>query len=276
MNAGTVALALMVVVAAAISVLLLGSARESGQLRRTWSILELPGGADVFDPSMVEGLPAPARRWLLRAITPGTPLARSAVLRMHGTIRLQPGAEPWPMRAEQVLAPPDGFIWKAEVGRGLMWIRGFDSYAGGHGRLRWRLWGLVPVVSQSDADTDRSAAGRLGGESALVPSALLPRSGAVWESVDDRTARFILDVDGERVASTITVDDAGRLTRVVIRRWNGDEANGPVGYIPFVVVFEGEKNFGGYTIPARLVAGWERDGLPDPFFVAELDEAVYR
>jgi hypothetical protein len=276
MNVGTVALALMVVVAAAMSVLLLGSARESGELRRTWSILESTGGADVFDPPMVEGLPAPARRWLLRAIRPGTPLARSAVLRMHGTIRLQPGAESWPMHAEQVLAPPDGFIWKAEVGRGLMRIRGYDRYAGGHGRLRWRLWGVVPVVSQSDADTDRSAAGRLGGEAALVPSALLPQNGAVWESVDDRTARFILDVDGEAVASTITVDDAGRLTRVVIRRWNGDEANGPVGYIPFVVTFEGEKHFGGYTIPARLVAGWERDGLAEPFFVAELDEAVYR
>ncbi|HSJ05520.1 MAG TPA: DUF6544 family protein [Longimicrobiales bacterium] len=276
MNAGTVVLALMIVVAAAISVLLLGSAREAGQLRRTWSALESAGPNRGFDPSMVEGLPEPARRWLLRAIRPGTPLARSATLRMHGTIRLQAGAEPWPMRAEQVLAPPAGFVWKAEVGRGVMRIRGFDSYAAGRGRLRWRLWGLVPVVNQSDADTDRSAAGRLGGEAALVPSVLLPRYGAVWEAVDDSTARFILHVGEEEVASTVTVDDAGRLMRVVIRRWNGDETNGPVGYIPFVVTFEGESHFGGYTTPARLTAGWERDGRPDPFFVAELDDVDYR
>lgn len=276
MNAGTVVLTLMLIAAAAVSVLLLGSARESGQLRRTWSNLEVPGAGGVFDPTMVVELPAPAQRWLLRAITPGTPLARSALLRMHGTIRLQAGADPWPMRAEQVLAPPMGFVWKADVGRGLMRIRGFDGYAGGRGRLRWRLWGLVPVVSQSGAATDRSAAGRLGGEAALLPSALLPQDGVVWEPVDESSARFILDVDGERVVSTVTVNDAGRLTRVVIRRWNGDEANGPVGYLPFVVTFEGEQTFGGYTVPARLAAGWERDGSPDPFFNAELDDVAYR
>jgi hypothetical protein len=266
----------LVILAGAVSLVLLGSAREARSLDRRWADLEVIGEGERFDAAMVAGLPAPAQRYFLHAIAPGTPLARHAVLRMHGAIRLKDDAEPTPMHAEQVLAPPVGFIWKARVGSGVMRIRGSDAYVGGHGRMRWRLWGLIPVVDQADADTDRSAAGRLGGEAALVPSTLLPANGAVWDAVDDSAARVTLDVHGEAVTFIIAVDETGRMTRVVIRRWNGDPANGDIGYMPFVVEFEGEATFDGYTIPTQLVAGWEREGRWRPFFFAELDAASFR
>ena len=53
-----------------------------GPLRRDWLRLATPtSDAAPFSPGLLDGLPGPARRWLTRAIAPGTPLRRAALLR---------------------------------------------------------------------------------------------------------------------------------------------------------------------------------------------------
>jgi hypothetical protein len=250
--------------------------RKDRWLATQWRALEEPVQGGVFDAAMVEGLPEPARRYFMHAIAPGTPLASHALLRMRGEIVLQEGATPFPMTAEQVLAPPRGFIWKARVGRGVVRMSGYDRYTGGTGEMRWRLYGVIPLVRSSDADVTRSAAGRLGGEALLVASTMLPQHGVTWEEVDATSARATLLVDGEAVRTTLTVDDDGRMTRAVIDRWNADPANGPVGYTPFVVEFEGEQRSGGYVLPAKLRAGWQTGAGYRPFFFAALEAAELR
>lgn len=232
----------------------------------------------VFASAMVAELPPPARRYLLRAIAPGTPLAQSVTLRMHGSMRLQPEADLLPMQADQVLAPPEGLIWRARVGSGLMRFQGFDSFARGKGRLRWWVQGLLPVVNESGADVDRSAAGRVAGEAILLPSTLLPGRGVRWEAISETQARYTMQVGDERVPVTISVDAEGRLERVHIHRWHEDAGNGAAGYDAFVVDdFAHERSFDGYTIPTSFRAGWrlgEADGFP--FFYATLENATFR
>jgi hypothetical protein len=265
----------LVIAAAAATGMYAQRSTHDRSLARMWAEMDSHSSGVAFEPFMVEGLPAPAQRWLLRAIADGTPLARTAVLRMHGSIALSQGSEPWLMRAEQLLSPPRGFIWRADVGTGLIRIRGFDRYGGGAGEMRWWLFGLVPVVAEAGPDVSRSAAGRLGGEAALVPATLLPMYGVTWEAVDDSVARANMNVGGERVSFTIDVAPNGRLKRVVIDRWNSDPKNGSVGYMPFVVEFQGERIFDGYTVPAHLRAGWDRQGSVHVFFEAELDDVTY-
>jgi len=229
----------------------------------------------AFHPSMTDGLPAPARRYLRHTFAPGAPLYRSARLSMHGSIRLQPGSAALPMQAEQVLAPPYGFVWKAVAGTWRMWFRGFDRYDRGDGSMRWWLYGVLPIVSASGPDVTRSAAGRLGGEAVFVPALLLPANGASWEAVDDDRARVTLAVGDETVSSVLTVDAEGRLQTVVLRRWrtDGDEP----GYDRFVVDrFGEERTTNGVTIPTRFRAGW-RLGDPDafPFFHAAIDSIQF-
>jgi hypothetical protein len=226
---------------------------------------------DTFHPSMTDGLPAPARRYLRRTFAPGAPLHRSVRLSMQGSIRLRPDGAALPMEAEQVLAPPHGFVWKAVAGTWRMWFRGFDRYGQGKGAMRWWLYGVLPVVSASGPDITRSAAGRLGGEAVFVPALLLPASGASWEAVDDDTARVTLPVGGEPVSSTLAVAGDGRLRSVTIRRWRSDGEK--PGYDRFVVDrFGEERTIDGVTLPTRFRAGW-RLGEPDafPFFEACLD-----
>ena len=224
-----------------------------------------------FDPTSLEGLPEPARRYLARAITPGTPLARSVTLTMEGTIVLDPARPPVPMTAEQVLTPPMGFVWSARTQGGMMRIRGFDRLGRGEGEMRWKLFGLIPVMRARGEDVTRSAAARLGMEAVLLPSALVPGGPYRWEAVDDHHARYIITILGETVSTTLEVDPEGRPLRAWADRWNEGK------YERFEVRLSEEFEAGGYRLPGRIVAGW-RLGDPDayPFFDARLTGAAFR
>ena len=238
------------------------------------SLLSAPEG-DVFDPAMVEGLPDPARRFLLRAIEPGTPLARRVEVAMEGTLLLDPERPPLRMEAVQVLAPPEGFVWSARTWGGVMRIRGFDRFSRGEGEMRWKLFGLIPVMRAHGSDVTRSAAARLVMEGVLLPSFLVPRDGVEprvqWEAVDDRHARFRVTLAGEEVVTTVEVDEEGRPLRAWALRWNEG------AYERFEVQLSGEFQSGGYRTPSRVVAGW-RLGDPDEFrfFDATLTAVDYR
>lgn len=252
--------------------------REVGEI---WRALEAAGGrADPtrFDPGIVEDLPDPARRYLLHAIAPGTPLATSARLTMPGSIRLSRNGDPLPMRSDELLAPSRGYVWRARVGRGLLSIRGHDRLLDGEAEMRWWLWGLVPVVRAGGRDVSRSAVGRLLAGSIFLPSRLLPTEGTRWEPVDESTARVTVAAHGEDVALTLEVAPDGALRSMRLPRWNSDPKIGPVGYLPFGSdELADERTFGGYTIPTRFRGGWRLGEEGEfPFFFGRITEAEYR
>jgi hypothetical protein len=257
--------------------LVLARLRKDRQMRRTWSSLEIPALNERFDPAMVDGLPAPAQRYLLRAIDPDTPLARSVRLTISGSIRLKQGARPMRMTSEEMLAPPNGYVWRASVGRGALRFSGFDVYDAGRGEMRWWAAGIVPIVRARGSELARSAAGRLLGEAIFIPSMLLPSDDVHWEPIDESSARVRLHADGEEVAMTLEVDAEGRLVHASFPRWNTNPEIGPLGYIPFVTErFEEERTFSGYTIPTRFESGWSL-GAPEElrFFFGNIEEAEY-
>lgn len=268
---------------------------DAGATGRVRSRSAAPSTTERFDPSMVQGLPKPARRYLLHAIAPGTPLASSVRLTIPGEIRLATDGPPLPMESEEVLVAGRGYVWRARVGRGAKWVVGYDRLLDGDGEMRWWLWGVIPVAHATGDDVSRSAVGRLLGESIFLPSMLLSRDarsdgrggrtadgidhrGVRWEAVDDATGRVHVAAFGEETTLTLDIDPDGRLRRVTFPRWNGDPRNGPVGYLPFGSDrFAEERSVAGYTIPTRVRAGW-RLGDEDeyPFFFARITEIEYR
>ena len=265
----------------AVIAVVLGSLRilHDRQIERLWETLRVPPGTALYDPESVARLPEPAQRYLRHAIAPGTRLARSVVVEMQGRIGLKPGADKLPFHAKQILAVPNGLIWKATVGEGFLKITGSDRYVAGEGVMHWFMGYAIPLVRASGADVSRSAAGRVALEAPLMlPSALLPEAGARWEAIDARSARVHLQVGSEQLALVISVAPDGRLERVEMQRWDAEGLDGKPGYVLWVGdQMTEERTFGGYTIPVRMRAT-KRAGTPqaDSFFEAEIFSAQYQ
>jgi hypothetical protein len=198
----------------------------------------------------LEGLPKPVRRHLTQAITPGTPLASCARLRMRGNIKVGR----WlPFRARQVLNPHRGFVWAA---RAAGVIAGSDPYLDGAGGMDWKLAGLLTVAHAQGEDVSRSAAGRAGAEAIWLPTALLRRIGVRWSAgpADRVTASF--RVGDTPVELRLRLAAAGRIASLVFDRWGDPDNRGAFAEHRFGGEISGYRSFHGLTIPSEGRLGW--------------------
>jgi hypothetical protein len=210
-----------------------------------------PPVAGSFDEGELQGLPDPVRRYLRTSIAAGTPLARSARVRMRGSVKL--GRWWIPYCARQVSAPHHGLVWTARAG-GV--IEGFDRYADGRGAMQWKLLDLIRLIHAEGPDVSRSSAGRAAAEAVWVPTALLPRFGVTWEAADSHhlTASYRLDdVDLELY---YTLDDDARVRSVALDRWGDPESTGTFGLHRFGHEMTRYSTFDGVMIPSAGRAGW--------------------
>jgi hypothetical protein len=231
--------------------------RDDRYVDSIWETLEQSeGSGERFTEDAVSELPDPARRYFLHAIRPGTPLANRVHFAYSGSIKPGKGM-PWmSLSAEQIAVKNRGFVWKARAGMGPLVVTGADHYLDGQGRMRISLLGLIPVINATGPDLAKAALGRLIVESALLPTALLPAPNVRVEGVDGSSFRAIVELHGETTPLTLTVDGEGRLKEMVFPRWGNLTDDGSYQHIPYGITAEGERTFGGYTVPSRLAVGW--------------------
>jgi hypothetical protein len=191
----------------------------------------------TFDPAMVADLPEIGQRYFANAIVPGTPLHRVARLEMEGSLILN-GRE-LPMRADQILAPPHGFVWRARAGSGLIRFSGSDGFWNGDTSwTRFWLWGVLPVARIADTeDHARAAAARNG--------------------------------DGDRVG-------AGRVLEMTTLRWSDAHPDRIYRLQPFGGRMLAHATHQGFTIPTAMEIG-NLYGTPEyaPFFRARVTRVEY-
>lgn len=75
-------------VAIAFIVLIIIRVKNDQEVNRIWRSLETAPTENRFTEDMVAELPAPVQRYFLHTIQPGTPLASSVQIEMHGSFRL--------------------------------------------------------------------------------------------------------------------------------------------------------------------------------------------
>lgn len=156
-------------------------------------------------------LPEPTRAYLGHAIAPGTVLASSVRLIMHGEIKLGR----WlPFTAEQTLDRSSAMIWRASVRMFGLPITGFDRLWNGEGEMRWKFLGIFPVMTASGPDITRSARGRVLAESMWLPSRLAADD-VTW--ADEDASHAVARVESEELK--MTIDGAGRLQSLSMQRW---------------------------------------------------------
>ena len=121
--------------------------------------------------------------------------------------------------------------------------------------MRWRLFGLVPVVHATGADVDRSAAGRVALDALFVPTAWLGPA-VTWQAGhDENTAVATWSVGDNTLHHEITVGSNGSLVAATMPRW-GNPIGEPWGEYPCGGTLEDESDFDGIKIPSRMRAGW--------------------
>jgi hypothetical protein len=215
--------------------------------------LTVPADRGAFDEAEVAASDEPVRRYFRAAIAQRTPLARAARLRMRGSIKL--GHRWVPFRADELLAPLQGYCWSATVAGGL--LRGSDAYVDGDASMLWKLLGVVPVIRTSGPDVARSAMGRVAAEGIWLPTALLPRYGVVWRAETDEHLVADLPIGGERVELHVTIDCDGLVRSEHLDRWSDPDGTGAFGWLPFGVEATASRTFPcGITMPADGTGGW--------------------
>ena len=224
---------------------------EARRVRAAWRTLATrPAPTEVFSAELVAALPEPARRWLTHAIPAGTPLWNSARVTMHGQIKLGSWRR---FTAHQVVAPNAGYIWAATAWLAVLPVRGFDRFSSGTGEMRWRLLGLIPVVTAVGADVGRSAAGRLVSEIVLAPTGFRAATWTAGRSADHVVGTWLLD--GQEESVELQIGPAGEVRSVLVSRW-GNPGGEPFGRYPFGCTMHSEAAFNGVVIPAAVSAGW--------------------
>jgi hypothetical protein len=134
-----------------------------------------------------------------------------AEIKMAGEIGLGDRDRPnyQPMMAEEILAPPHGFVWMPRIGSGLSRISGSDACIENRAWTDFWLLDTVPVArARSVPDLVRPARARAGAEALWLPASLLPANGITWEPIG-----------GERFSLELTVAEDGRPLAAAIQRW---------------------------------------------------------
>ena len=215
-----------------------------------------------FDPVELEDCPEPVRRYLLHSIRSGTDRYRSIRVEMTGQIKIGR----WlPFRAQEVLSPHRGFVWRARVA-GL--IVGSDRYVAQAGAMEWRLAGVLPVVRASGSDVSRSAAGRAGVEAIWLPTALLPRFGVHWTAVSDEVIESRFELDDVPIKVRYQLRGSGGIRSFTFDRWGDPDNTGTWAWHPCGGEVTDEATFAGLTIPTGGSFGWHHgtDRWPDGEF----------
>jgi hypothetical protein len=235
-----------------------------------------PAQPACFDPTMVAGLPEPARRYFLYTIEPGTPLYTVADITMVGRFGMGTKAKPGylEMTATQTLAMPAGFVWKMRARRGLLDLSGSDSESW----TRFWLLGLLPVARMGGTpDHARSAFGRSVAEAVFwTPAAVLPRPGVDWAWVATDCARLTVSHQGLSQSIDVTVAPDGQPTQVRFERWSNANPEKQYRLQPFGGYLLAFRRFAGFRLPTHVEAG-NHFGTDRyfPFFVADVTDVNF-
>jgi len=233
-----------------------------------------PARPQRFDPEMVAELPDPARRYFEQAISPGALLLTVAEVDMQGRFGLGRKGRPnyRPMRAREVLAAPNGFVWRARLS-GWVPISGSDAGSQQRSWTRFRLFGLLPLVRlHDDPEHARSAFGRSIAEALFwSPAALLPGPGVTWEGLAGNKARVTVSAGPFSQAVELNVDASGQPRSVWLMRWSNANPEKTYRLQPFGGTLSDFREVDGFRLPFRVEAG-NMFGTEEyfPFFQAEV------
>lgn len=220
----------------------------------------------------LEELPAPVRRFLVRALGARALALRTIRLRHGGTFRTSLDAHPLPVVGEEYfVSDPPGFLWwgRLRIAPGV-WVDACDRSLAGVGNLRIAAESTLILGDNSGPAMDQGEMLRLLAEMVLIPSAFLDERHVIWMAIDDRTARATLRVNGREASGLFEFAADGLPNRFSADR-DRDVGKGKSVSTPWSGELSDYREIDGLTVPFRFVACWHVDGKRIPYadFVVE-------
>ncbi|MCD4812279.1 hypothetical protein K8S19_01085 [bacterium] len=250
---------------------------DNRKVEQIWTVIQKVEGEGCFSEQLIQELPEAVRKYFLHAIAPGTRLAASAELQVEGRLAMAAGKKTMPMNAEEILTGR-AFVWQGHAGQGLWHRQGNELYIAGTSRkLWWRLFAM-PAGVKHGADHARFAVARAALGRLWLPSTLLPMYGVKWSVIQADLLLAVFRIDDYLFELEIKISETGAVLSAQLQRWGSLSSKLPPAEHPYGILgVTAEKEFSGYTIPAKMEIGWmkkdaERNGVYHP----EIIKAVFR
>lgn len=251
---------------------------DTRELHAKMEAARVPITPKSYDPSELEGLPAPVQRYFRAVLKEGQPLVAAVSVEHTGTFNMSETGEQWkPFKSTQrVVTRRPGFVWDARIRMApAMAVHVHDAYVAGQGILTAKLFGLLTVMKQPN--TPELAHGefmRFFAEAAWYPTALLPSQGVAWEAIDDNQARATLSDGIATVTLVFQFDDKGLISSVSSDgRYR--EVDGELVATPWQGRFWNYELQDGMLIPLDGEVAWLLPEGPKPYWRGRIQRIEY-
>ncbi|ABO35131.1 hypothetical protein MmarC5_0821 [Methanococcus maripaludis C5] len=238
---------------------LMSVTKSKNNTENIWAVLDKNASEEIyFDENLLnENIPPVVKKFIKNSIKNGTKIPDTVILDIEGKMRTKiDETAHWNDIYSKEILSKEGFVWKAQLKSGPVTLKGADYYFKNNSEINFALYGLIPVVKESNNDITKSARGRLAIELIVWnPWAIIPDKNTKFKEVDFETFSVSFEIDGEPVKVNLKVNENGSLKEVYMNRWNKLE-NGSYGYIPFGGTVSDHLEKDGLKIAKTLNVGW--------------------
>lgn len=171
------------------------------------------GDSGVLTTGDLDGLPDPARRYLMWMGVIGRPRVAAFRARFVGEFRMKPDGRWMPYESWQYnRARPVTRLVRMRIDAArLVPMFGSDTYVDHRGRMAGTVLGLIPVAEGEGPEFDLGELVTYVNDALLLAPTMLLCPAAVWRPIDAQNFAVVVTDGGNRVSARCTIDGDGRL-----------------------------------------------------------------
>lgn len=196
-----------------------------------------------------EQLPVPVQEYFRQVLPENPSIIKKVELTHSGYFRTSPKNNWVKIKGKQCfLTDIPEFEW---IGKTSL-FKATDSFVDGEGRLRVKLFGLIPIVNARGPEVDQAELLRWLGESVWFPTNFLPGDHLNWSPIDSSSAKLSYTHQGMKIWYIVRFDEKGYIVRLETERYMEEgKLESWVGKL------SDYKEFHGMMIPTHIEALWE-------------------